>query len=121
MPSWRINLPPQGDNVRLLTVEPVLRSENEIGPPKVRRRSNLNQQFVTFSQVYSNQQVLEFEDFWENDLSGGTAPFDWEGIFDDATIQYRFAEKPTFVMMRSGDTHERFWSTEIRLEVYLGP
>lgn len=118
MPTWRSSLPQQSDQITFRSVTPLLRTEMEIGPPKVRLRSSKEQnQFTVGRMVFSKIQVDEFLDFWETDLGGGALSFTWEHPITDAAATVRFITKPVFEMHNGGDTAVRRYLADLELEL----
>lgn len=51
--------------------------ETDLGPPKISRRGTARSKPLTCSFVYTQDQVAEFEDFYEDDLADGSLRMTW--------------------------------------------
>lgn len=118
MPSWRDSLPRQSSSIELSRLDALIHTDMEIGPAKVRRRSTKDRVFVRVTSMYfSGHQLTEFDDFWDNDLGGGVLTFTWEHPLNDATVSYRFVQRPMFSLVSPGPYPDRMWSASLDLEV----
>lgn len=90
-----------------------MRSDNDAGPAKVRRRSSLNVYTISGSMVMTQAQVDTLDTFINTTLGSGVLNFDFPDP-DDAvvTIDVRYGEKLP-VLARSG----AFWVVETEFEV----
>lgn len=79
--SWPLALPQKLANVRPEPpVDTLLRSQNDVGPDKVRRRFTAASRFIVGSIFLTGQQRLEFDSFFQDELEAGALAFDWPGI-----------------------------------------
>ncbi len=97
MPAWPATLPQfvqeQGYSESLpnQTVE----SPMDSGPPKTRRRFTTNWRPITCTIWCTAEQADDFEEFFEDDLAGGSLSFTWVNpISQDAKIFKFMGGKP---------------------------
>ena len=76
----------------------VITTDMDTGPAKSRRRSRSAPRDVTYPMILSREELLIFEDWYDNTLQGGILPFEANHpIYEDKSAYYRFAkpgEKP---------------------------
>lgn len=93
MPAWPSNLPQffqEGGYSETLPNQRI-ESQNDSGPPKVRRRFTTNWRPIEGDIWCTGEQAEDFEEFFEDDLAGGTLSFTWVNpITQDAqTFKFR--------------------------------
>lgn len=116
MAEWPIQLPRQSSAGEISAEPALLRTEMEVGPPKVRLRTTKERVLVRFAQVpFTVDQWERFEEFWREDLGGGALTFDWEHPVTSEVVEYRFTEKPRFQSFGGGDGRRLF--TTLNLEI----
>lgn len=95
-PAWPVSLPEfvqeQGYGESL----PDTRIESEVddGPTKVRRRFTTNHRPIQCELWCTEDQAADFEDFYMDDLRGGTREFTWVNPSTQAAKTFRFRGPP---------------------------
>ena len=118
MAAWRDSLPEQSDVITYQRVSNIIRTDMEVGVPKMRLRSTKARVEVTIgAMVFTRKQVDEFDNFWDVDLGGGVLPFDWDHPISDAGATFRFTARPSFAMVGGGDTDSRSYMADLSLEI----
>ncbi len=120
---WPATLPGMPFNVQDDLGESVVRSQPDLGPPKVRRRTSLGVRRVTLpGLVLTNTQRETFRVFYETTLANGSLAFEWDHPTDDAeTLDYLFEARPIWRMVRGGPDDARAWIGDVRLVVVVTP
>lgn len=82
MPTWPASLPQflLVDGFEIEFAENRLRSDNDAGPAKVRRRTTLNVGIMRGSMVMDCAQKATFQTFVNDTLLGGTIAFDFPAL-----------------------------------------
>jgi hypothetical protein len=91
--------------------ENTIRTEMEVGPAKLRRRSTAAPKKITISFLMTQIQVATFETFFNTTLSSGSLPFDWAHPRTGVTESFRFM-KPPQIRPASG----LLWKVALELE-----
>lgn len=73
-----------------------LRSQMDVGPAKVRRRSTREIDNHTGVIRMTTAQYTTFRTFYKTDLNGGVTPFTIAHPISGETLTFRFVEKPTW-------------------------
>ncbi len=76
--------------------ETAIRTETDIGLPKVRRRFTKGIDESKGTITIKGSEVQTLKDFYNVTLDGGTKPFNFEDPFTQLPIEYRFKASPTF-------------------------
>lgn len=71
-----------------------LRSQTDIGPPMMRRRSSAKPTPVKGAQLLTETQFQTLKDFYNDDLDGGVLRFNWIGQTTGNAVEYRFVTPP---------------------------
>ena len=114
VPTWPITLPQDlsiagygespGDNQ--------LRSNMDVGPAKVRRRSTAAPRKVKGGVILTREQLATFREFYDDILLSGVLRFTWLDPTDpESTVEMRFAEKPAWT------AQEGFFNVSLSLEI----
>jgi len=114
VPTWPTTLPQSmlmsgyggspGDNQ--------LRSNMDVGPAKVRRRSTAAPRKETGNVILSRDQLATFREFYDDILLSGALRFTWHDPTDpETTVEMRFAEKPAWT------AQEGFFNVSLSLEI----
>lgn len=74
-----------------------LRSENDVGPAKVRRRATKAVDNLTCSIICSYEDFQDIYDFWDVDLNGGVEQFEFAHPFTGDTENFRMVTAPSMV------------------------
>jgi len=102
MVTWPASLP-QGafvDNWQESVEDAITEFTVEVGPPKRRRRISSPQRLVEHTIVITTAQRATLLDFYEDDLSNGTLPFDWVHPIDGGSaVTWQFREPPQFQLI----------------------
>ena len=91
----------------------LLRSDNDTGPKKVRRRFTRGINTVTGMIYLTIDQYNEFKTFYRVTLNGGALPFVFNHPITQAPTRYRFASTPTYRSMGGGNFTVSFSWEEI--------
>lgn len=119
MASWPVSLP------KLVNVRPeppvdtLLRSQNDVGPDKVRRRFTAAPRFVNGSLFLTGQQRLELDTFYRDTIEAGAVEFDWPGIdpIDDSDRTCRMQITGEELMAGSPAFPNRTIRVDVRVEI----
>lgn len=114
MASWPATLPqlPLAADHAEAPPDIVLRTQMEVGPAKLRRRTTAGASPLTAGFILNETQVATLRTFYESTLSGGALPFDWLHPRTGAAISCRFLEPPGQSAPSAG-----FYHVICRLEV----
>lgn len=108
--SWPITL--QGilneDNFGLDFADTVLRSDNEIGPTKLRRRFTKGVDTYQGSINLTVAQFNIFETFYKTTLAGGSLPFTYNHPITGVPTDYRFRGRVKFSSLGGGNFSVQF-------------
>lgn len=78
MPSWPATLPaPVYDGYQLTPVDPVIRSDMEVGAARVRRRTAARNDQVAVSWLFTNAQMAVFRAWYDNASTGAAGGAAW--------------------------------------------
>lgn len=99
VPTWPITLPQDlliagygespGDNQ--------LRSNMDVGPAKVRRRSTAAPRKVKGGVILTREQLVTFREFYDDILLSGTLRFSWhDPTKPESAVEMRFTEVPSW-------------------------
>lgn len=104
MAAWPTTLPPElpEDGFSLTVADNLIRSNMDIGPPKVRRRTSSNITKVEGTLLLSNTELATFEAFYITTLSYGALQFDWVHPITNVACEMRFSTPPKY-SAASGD------------------
>ena len=89
-----------------------IRTQMDVGPPKVRRRSTAAPRPITCKQHMTKTQVAILDTFYVTTLSSGVDPFDWTHPRTGASVSFTFTEPPTYESL--GGTA---WGVTLKLEI----
>lgn len=92
----------------------VLRSNNDAGPPKVRRRFTANVGQIACRYNVTRAQLDIFDDFYFGPAGGGSVAFEWMHPWRRVTVRVRFKEAPRY---SSAGNPETAWMISVALEV----
>lgn len=97
MPSWPVTLPPPALNsLRESPPNNTLRTEMDVGPAKVRRRSTANVRPLSFTLNLEPSQVDVLDDFYMEGTFGGVDAFDMLHPRTDVPVRVRFTQPPEY-------------------------
>ncbi len=91
----------------------LLRTEMDVGPAKVRRRSTAAVRPVAVSIQCDADQIATLDAFVRDDLRDGALPFDWLLPRTQATVTFRFVRPPLWRPITAGV----LWLAVLELEV----
>jgi hypothetical protein len=115
MAVWPISLPQsplmlQGFQETLPNT--VIRTEMDVGPPKVRQRATAGIRAFTMIVQMTKAQVATLDTFYVSTLAGGSLPFDWTHPRTGAAATYRFVRPPICVPLA-----DDLWQARMELEI----
>lgn len=96
------------DNFSLMLGDTVLRTSMDVGPAKLRNRSLLRIDQVSFSMLLTNDVFQRFLDFYETNKAG---IFTFTRPDNKKTVSARFSSVPSTSM------NETLWSVGVTLEI----
>lgn len=114
-PGWPVSLPvPLVQGVSYTAGTNVIRTQMDVGAPKLRRRFTAVPETVAFNLVLTEAQVQVLQDFVEITLSD-VLPFDWIDFRkpNGTAVTYRFTKRPTFTPRSAAGNR---WVAAIELE-----
>lgn len=114
--TYPANLP-HLDQITDMIPDTLLRSPQDMGPAKVRRRYTYAPRLVSGTLLLTGQQRIEFDTFYGTTLAAGSLTFNWEDPRDDSPAEVRILSVSAFSLVRGGAVDERLWSTSITMEV----
>ena len=77
--------------------ETVLRSDNDIGPQKVRRRFTRSVDVLSCSINITFEEYTTFMNFFKTTINGGATAFDFDHPISGVPSQFRFTAPPQIV------------------------
>lgn len=94
--AWPVSLPSCAQDWQEQDRPSVIRTDMDVGPPKVRRRytAPMRQQSVTM--ILENAQVIALRSFYEVDLNEGVNYHSFTHPYSGAVETFRFVEPPNF-------------------------
>lgn len=89
MPSWPASLPQNflAEGFSIRAPDNLIRSNNDVGPAKLRRRSTSAVTEISGTLRMSEAQWSMFQAFYETDLAYGAVSFDWVDPIDQVTAK----------------------------------
>jgi len=108
MATWPSSLKINKENFRETPQNNVLRSDMDVGPAKIRKRSSLNVRSVSFSLFLTDAELETLDAFY---LANDALSFDFVHPRTDATVSARFVQPPEYSL------NETMWSVSVALEV----
>lgn len=115
MPAWPGDLPrqPMDGSYNYAPVDNVARTENDIGPPIMRRRFTGSSRVESGTLALNETQARSLMDFWDIDLAQGSLQFTMASWRDGVVRDHTFASPPQ--ISRSANTY--FASVTLRHEI----
>jgi hypothetical protein len=119
--SWPSTLPQEPFAGYTKTRLPnIVKSDNDSGPPKIRRRSTKAREIFKMAMELTGAEVAIFEAFFRDDLEDGTLTFTWIDPVTDAAAEFRFydgrcPELPNTIAAPLAD--DRLYEIVMELEV----
>jgi len=89
-----------------------LRTNMDVGPPKMRRRFTAGVRNVEIPLVLTTAQSTTLMDFYTTTLTGGVGAFDWKLTRTGDTVSFRFVEPPKIEALEPN-----VWKTALSLEI----
>jgi hypothetical protein len=109
MATWPSTVPVRKDGFSETTPNRQLRSNMEIGPDKVRKRTSIAIRTLTVSMFLTTAQVATFDAFY---LVNDSLIFDFVHPRTGVTVHARFlSEPPTY------NSNETMWDVSVKLEI----
>jgi len=94
--DWPTTLPPPSSNGFSRTPKDSrVISQNDDGPPKVRRRSTANGATYQITLELTAAQVGYLETFWDTTLNGGTEIFNWTDPILGSAVEVLMLDLPS--------------------------
>lgn len=90
----------------------VIRTQMDVGPPKVRRRSTSAPRLISGTLRLDSDKLGIFEAFYLNTTAGGSLPFNWTSPRTGELVVAQFTDTPRYMPV-SGLT----WDVNISLEI----
>ena len=91
----------------------VIRSQMEVGPPKVRRRFTAGVRNIECQLRLTPAQVDTLDAFFGSTVAGGALSFDWKHPRGGTVVTFRFVEPPAYAPVARGT----LWQATLRLEI----
>jgi len=113
MASWPVDLPAPLINTIVETPpENTIRTQMEVGPAKVRRRTTANVRPLRFSITCTPTQAAALDTFYTATTSGGADEFDYSHPRTGDSVSARFTQAPTY-----SDVNGQAYRIDIALEI----
>jgi len=112
--TWPSTLPaaPSPQGFRELVPESTIRSQMDVGPAKLRRRTTGNVRLFAMTFELTLAQIAILETFFTTTLTGGSEAYNFDHPRTGVTGEYRFLEPPIY-SNSGGD----LWVASCRLEL----
>jgi len=96
MPTWPATLPPRllVDNYQEQPPDTVLRTEMDVGPPKLRRRTTAGLRPVIGRLYCTKAQIAALDTFYVTTCASGSLAFDWTHPRTGLSASYLFRKPP---------------------------
>ena len=117
MATWPATLPTYGAGLEDTRQAGFIRSPNEVGPPKQRRRYSATARQLSGSMLFTLAQRSTFEVFYQTTINEGADAFDFVDPADGSTVSVRFIEPPAFTHVSGGASGSELQLASIALEV----
>ena len=79
----------------------VIRTDMEVGPPKVRQRSTAGYSTGSYMFHMTATNILALETFYKTTCSGGAEEFEWAHPRTGDTEDWRFTAPPTWTQLKN--------------------
>lgn len=96
MAQWPEKFCPLSGTYRESPANNLIRSSMDIGPAKVRRRTTANTKPVSFNIFVKNENMAEFETFFNDTLASGALEFDFKHPRTEQNVKARFMDIPNY-------------------------
>jgi hypothetical protein len=96
---WPVTIPQDllVDGYGEATPDVAIKSNMDVGPAKVRRRTTAAVRPITGKMVMTLTELGLFKSFYNTDLLGGSLRFDWTDPYDGSTaVEMRFTAPPSW-------------------------
>lgn len=115
MATWPATLPqrPLREGFQEQTVDILLRSPMDAGPPKTRPRYRSAPRDFALPMVLTTAQRATLETFYETTLNFGVDPFDWVHPVEETSAELMFIARPGYTSVAGG-----FWRTLLQLRIW---
>lgn len=96
-----------------------IRTQVDVGPVKMRKRSTAGAWSFSASMILTNTQLGTFITFWQTTLSGGSDTFEWTHPRLGTTQNMRFSAPPewTLIGYSAVPTIGKRWNVSMQLEM----
>ncbi|MDG4603751.1 MAG: hypothetical protein P9C48_14435 [Defluviicoccus sp.] len=104
MPAWPASLPqrPLADGFRETPPDLIVRSQTDLGSPRVRRRATAGVTRVALAFRFSRTQLATFRTFLHADLQDRALAFQWTHPITGVAGSWRIAEAPVIEPIAGG-------------------
>jgi hypothetical protein len=92
---WPVGLPDCAESWEEQNVPVTVRTQMDIGPPKVRKRYTRTMRNARVSFTMTHEQAMQLRDFFEVDLQGGIYEHEFRHPFANELQRFRFVEPPS--------------------------
>ncbi len=115
MAAWPATLPQELrlEGMQEQTVDVLLRSPMDAGPPKVRPLYRSAPVDIAGDMVMTTAQVATLETFFETTLNWGADSFDWTHPRTRAAATFMFAARPGYAAVGAG-----YWRVSLQLRIW---
>lgn len=96
MAVWPSQFCPIIDSFQESPPENIIRSDMDVGPAKVRRRTTANIRPISFNMFLTKAETALLDSFFLNDVMSGAIPFDFIHPRTDQLVSARFVEPPQY-------------------------
>lgn len=96
MVDWPATLRPNRSGASESPPDNTMRSNMEIGPDKVRRRTTANIRPFMFNMLLDDVGVQTLDDFYTLTTASGSLPFNFVHPRTEETVEARFVQKPSY-------------------------
>lgn len=113
MAVWPASLPQiaLADSFEESAQSVLIRTEMDVGPPKVRARYTAEIKRFRFALVLTGAQVATLETFFTSTIVFGSLPFDWFNPRLQTVVELRLVNRPGYSALGAN-----MWRTELDLE-----
>lgn len=79
----------------------VIKTDMEVGPPKVRQRSSVGYNSGSYGFHMTATNLLALETFYKTTCSGGSEVFEWKHPRTGSTVNWLFTAPPTWTQLKN--------------------
>lgn len=108
MATWPTTIPITRENYTEEPADRVVRSNMDVGPQKVRRRSSVAIRPVSLKLFLTDAQLTTFDTFF---LANDSLVFDFTNPRTSAAERARFTSRPSY------NLNEKMWDVQVKIEL----